>query len=1097
MKKIIATILSAVMTISTVCFTTVVKADDSEKKTYIVQLSESPVYEAGDDGNITLYGNDTVQSREYKIQSEQKAFKSEVKSKTNSNIVYQYDQVFNGMAVEATDEEIEVIKNMPNVKAVYESMSYDAVTPEVSSADGEVSNDLGKSVDADGLRDAMNELEPNSGDGEGMVIAIVDSEFDINHEAFSLTDDSEIKLTKANLQDSISDLSISDLTVNKVYKNEKVPFAYDYVNKNTDVYSEAIIHGTHVAGIAAGNSDNLRGLAPNAQLVLMKCTDNDGSIWSAAMIAGINDAVKMGVDVINLSIGASYANCSENDPYIEVMRNVAASPTELFCSAGNSGLGADENANKASASEVAYDTGGCPAGTKDVPVVGNAYSTKISNSYNSMSLYDADGNESGEIYYANAGGSDFAAAFKDKKYEVVAAGYGLENDYNGVDAEGKIVVVKYGGGTASDLKKQEILKHGGIGMIFVYNKESLLRDMEGFPSAIMDDDDYETLVNSKYIQTSDKITEVASPQQMHSSSSYAINEYLDGGVQLSARGTDVVSSVPNDEYESFNGTSMASPMAAGAYALVKSYLKNKSPDLDSDTADFTTLCINMMQNTADIIYNPNQSVSAPYTPRAQGAGYINLSNLAKSDVVVSDVKSGKGMVYCGATEENEVSFKLSLKNLSDEAVTYNNISGIAIRDYVDDDGYINYASVKVNAGFEMDGSVTVPANGEVDFPVTVFIRNATRNNLDAIFENGFFLDGFITFKGDNVQTVSIPFTSFIGDYFKAPVFNYDDDMYPTPYLGYSNNSEYLEAATNEETDRIVISENKESNLLVGKGYTPEVGAYFLRGAQTFSGTVKNSNGNAIYKYSYADVSKYSIAGIDLDDAFKDEKEGEYSVTIDAVLNSDKSGNTVDTQTFDVYLDNTAPVIESVSEDEENDTLKITASDNYGLTYAEVKGTVDDKATRSTANFELIDGAYTATLDLSKIGESYNIYVYDYAYNYATPNDKTSTGNITVTNVGESYTGSILKKEVKIRNNTKLSKTATPILAIYDKDGKLLKTVVNDAITINSSSLVKYTFSVKLTEPDFPGLKLPEGATTKVFLWDSLDDMTPIAANYSE
>jgi lactocepin len=813
------------------------------------------------------------------------------------------------------------------------------------------------------------------------------------------------------------------------------------------------------------------------------------------MIAGINDAVKMGVDVINLSIGGSFENCNEDEPLMVVMKNVGASPTELFCAAGNSGLGQEEESdvptNRASTSEVSYDSGGNPAGSNDVVVVGNAYGTKIVDTYKVLNLYDVNGNECGSLNYKNYGYSNFTAAFKDKQYEIVAAGYGLEEDFEDIDVEGKIVVVKKGYASIV-LKKEEILKNGGVGMILISGLDTSSSSMYRLPTAVVGYGDYETLVNSKYIQITDKTVEVNYPQQMASTSSYAINEYLDGGVQLSARGTLVRSSTPNDEYDVWEGTSLSTPMATGSYALVKSYLKNKYPDLDSNTADFTTLCVNMMQNTADIIYDPVVSGNPPYTPRAQGAGYINLSNLIKSDVVVSDVKSGKGMVYCGATEDNEVTFTLSLKNLSDEAVTYNSISGIAVRDYVDEKGYICYDSAKVNAGFEMNSSVTVPANGEVNFPVTVFISNSTRNKLDAIYENGFFLDGFISFEGNNVQTVSVPFTSFIGDYFKAPVYNTDIDLYETSYIGYAKNKEYQQTETSEETDRFVISENAESNKYLSDGYNTSAGVYLLRGTQLNTVTVKNSSENTIYKNSYTITDKYEMLNVDLSDAFDDEKEGEYSVTIEGVLNADKSGNTVDAKTFDVYLDNTAPVIESVSEDEENNTVTITASDNYGLLYAEAKGTTDESG---EAEFKLIDGVYTATIDVSEFEDDYDIYVYDLAYNYATSADKKTSAYFKVKEVEESYRGSIFNKTITIINTSEKSRSVTPILAIYDKDGNLLKTVKGTARIYGSNDEVDNTFSVKLTEPDFPNLKLPDGAYTKLFFWDSVSGMNPIAFDY--
>jgi hypothetical protein len=188
-----------------------------------------------------------------------------------------------------------------------------------------------------------------------------------------------------------------------------------------------------------------------------------------------------------------------------------------------------------------------------------------------------------------------------------------------------------------------------------------------------------------------------------------------------------------------------------------------------------------------------------------------------------------------------------------------------------------------------------------------------------------------------------------------------------------------------------------------------------------------------------------------------------------------------------------PVIDDVSYDEENGNVTITASDNYGLLCAEAfEEPYDIGLETNKVEFELIDGAYTATLDVSELGDNYNIYVYDYAYNYTKLYDnKEVFADITVKDVSESYNGSILNKTIKITNNSDESKKLTPIFAIYDKDEKLLKTVVGNEKTINGNSSIDYTFEAKLTAPDFPDLKLPNGATTKVFLWDSLNDMHPV------
>ena len=57
------------------------------------------------------------------------------------------------------------------------------------------------------------------------------------------------------------------------YVSEKFPFAYDYADRDADASpspDESGTHGTHVAGIAAGNADKIMGTAPDAQVIVAK-----------------------------------------------------------------------------------------------------------------------------------------------------------------------------------------------------------------------------------------------------------------------------------------------------------------------------------------------------------------------------------------------------------------------------------------------------------------------------------------------------------------------------------------------------------------------------------------------------------------------------------------------------------------------------------------------------------------------------------------------------------------------------------------------------------------------------------------------------------
>ena len=67
--------------------------------------------------------------------------------------------------------------------------------------------------------------------------------------------------------------------------------------------SSANPHGTHVSGIATANGGEIIGVAPDAQLVYMKVFDYNDSSSSDAILAALEDAVILGVDCVNMSLG--------------------------------------------------------------------------------------------------------------------------------------------------------------------------------------------------------------------------------------------------------------------------------------------------------------------------------------------------------------------------------------------------------------------------------------------------------------------------------------------------------------------------------------------------------------------------------------------------------------------------------------------------------------------------------------------------------------------------------------------------------------------------------------------------------------------------
>ena len=65
-------------------------------------------------------------------------------------------------------------------------------------------------------------------------------------------------------------------------------------------------HGTHVGGIVTSNNFGTAGVAPDVTLVAVKVLSSTGSGSFGAVIAGIYYAASIGVDVINMSLGAYF-----------------------------------------------------------------------------------------------------------------------------------------------------------------------------------------------------------------------------------------------------------------------------------------------------------------------------------------------------------------------------------------------------------------------------------------------------------------------------------------------------------------------------------------------------------------------------------------------------------------------------------------------------------------------------------------------------------------------------------------------------------------------------------------------------------------------
>jgi serine protease AprX len=135
-----------------------------------------------------------------------------------------------------------------------------------------------------------------------------------------------------------------DLTDPELPGSQRVDAFVDFVNGRTTAYDD-YGHGTHVAGIIAGNgrdSNGARaGIAPGARLVVLKVLDGSGRGRISDVIAALGYVVEhkdeFNIRVVNLSIGAGVFESYESDLLTQAARRVVDSGIVVVAAAGNSG----------------------------------------------------------------------------------------------------------------------------------------------------------------------------------------------------------------------------------------------------------------------------------------------------------------------------------------------------------------------------------------------------------------------------------------------------------------------------------------------------------------------------------------------------------------------------------------------------------------------------------------------------------------------------------------------------------------------------------------------------------------------------------------
>lgn len=759
------------------------KIDENDTLYVIVELKTAPLGQLA----AQLSGGNTmtqsaVRARENILTAEQASVMSSLnKVNGDAEMLFSYTAVLNGFATEIRYRDIKMLTSDSRVKNVYYSREYDLPEPnDASSVDMVYANGAWSL----GFR------------GDGMLVAIVDTGVDYGHELLS-TLDSEKKITQAEMQARVEAAGELNATTGSYYKNDKVIFGYDYADIDEDPM-DTNSHGTHVAGIAAANVDDegvIMGVAPNAQIMAMKVfPDAGGGAYDHWVIAAVDDAVKLGADSINLSLGfgggfSTYEGLGEYG-YNECFGNAREFGAVVNCSAGNEsymGQGDWIGVGLPYTSNPEYGVVGAPGTSTNAIAVASVDNTSY---YLQYFL-------AGDIKspFTDTNSPDFTTTFDGQSIPFVAVpGVGAPTDYEGLDVTGKIALVRRG--ELSFVDKVNNAHAKGAVAVVVYNNQagSVNMDLTGanLPAIFVEQSYGDQLAamgggtmqfSSEFLGFFDSTT----GSELSDFSSYGVTPDLKIKPEITAPGGGIYSTVPGG-YGSKGGTSMAAPHVAGGAILVMQRVQEDFPDLTP--AEQTALVENLMLSTALPITDPYGDF---YPVQGQGSGMMDLEGAVKSPVIAYNA-DGESKVELGdKLDESAFSVQFTLENFSDEALTYQ-ITNELLVDYFDSPGagfndyYLMLAvAMGESTNYDVTGNgqlwnegndyfVDIQAGGKLSIKVTFAMDADTHDYLLETSPNGYFVDGFVFFRpvGDGIDsfhTVSIPFLGFIGDWLDAPAFD--------------------------------------------------------------------------------------------------------------------------------------------------------------------------------------------------------------------------------------------------------------------------------------------------------------------------------------
>ena len=1046
----------------------------AKTKDETLSMEAKPTHEDSDSVEIIVVVDDSVAKPTAQAQVQSLLQKQEKAAATMSRAIgeavepeRQYTTLLNGFSATVTYGQYKALKELDCVESVFLSPTFSLLPDTANSTrmiGGGLANETGFT-------------------GEGMLIAILDTGVDMDHQIFSKAP-ANPALTQDDVKGLLSQYDfqaegiVKGLSVSSVYKSTKFPFQFDYGDKDTDgAPGTKSSHGTHVASTAAGctgiNAD-VQGVAPDAQIANMNVFNSSGSASYADILSALEDCMLLGVDVANLSLGsdAGYIDYENPDEFTESLLNVfkraGESGMSLAVAAGNAYSAAygDAFGNKALASNPDYGLISEPSTYGESMSVAAVSNSKVKSPYITVGGRDFAYQDSGTISTDENAKIFRELAKKGELEYAVVPGYGTEDDYEGIDVSGKVALVQRGGGMYYEQKERSAYAHGAIAMLVYNNVPGMLymsiTDWK-MPCAFISQEAGEYLKAQE-----NKVLTVGAADKLVASPTYGMADFSSWGAtteltlkpEITAPGAGIYAAVPGNAYESMDGTSMASPHAAGAMAIVQQALKARGM---TDATQRKHMVDTLLMSTASIIYDSN---GQPYSPRKQGAGLININDAVKTEgyLTVDGMIRPKLELGDDPAEKGVYTMTFKVHNTGKDTLYYD-IQPIVLTDGTatytnsDNEAFLTSSETAVALSHTFatnckDNRVAVPAGGEQEVTATVTLTNAKEELKN--FENGAYVEGFVTLKqvaadGGKLEAaidLGIPYLAFYGDWTKAPIID-STDYWETLDGTESKAQAYMNTAFTTSAEGQIdtyLGDNNYANVPYFADHnaiSPDnsndmmdslTGIYtgLLRNTKTLKYTITDQKTDEVYlekTCDYVNKSIYSYdyyrivpAGVNADytgiDAWygtaknnsKLPNNTKATVTIEATLPYGDGGtkNLKNSWSFPITIDNEDPHASDlkVTEAEGRYYLSLDVSDNQYVSAIVFYNLRNSDLLYGIQGFSETTPGLTSHVkeyDVTGMGETFGMIVHDYAgnsknYTVKVPGNSDDYGIVKPTNV---------------------------------------------------------------------------------------------------